>query len=47
MFDYESMAGDAFIKDRKKRLKSYEWTYTGIKFTIPDIDKEMDLGKYS
>ena len=47
MFDYESLAGEAFIKDRKKRLKSYEWTDTGVKFVISDINKEMDLGKYS
>ena len=46
MFDYESAAGQAFIKDRKNRLKSYEWTYTGIKLTIPNIKKAMDLGKY-
>ena len=44
MFDYENIAGQAFIKD--KRLKSYEWTDTGIKLTIKDLDKNMDLGKY-
>ena len=46
MFDYESAAGQAFIKDREKRLKSYNWTATGIKLMIPDIDEEKDLGKY-
>ena len=46
MFDYESAAGQAFIKDRYGRLKSYEWTNTGIKLKIQDIDKEKDLGKY-
>ena len=44
MFDYESAAGQAFIKDN--RLKSYKWTDTGIELTIPYIKKEMDLGKY-
>ena len=28
------------------RLESYEWTDTGIKFTILDIDEEMDVGSY-
>ena len=46
MFDYEKRKGQSFIKDEKKRLKSYEWTETGIKFTIQDIKKEMDLGIY-
>ena len=46
MFDYESAAGQAFMKDRDHRLKSYNWTDTGITLTIPDIDKERDLGKY-
>ena len=44
LFDYESAAGQAFIKD--SRLKSFHWTKTGIKLTIPEINKEMDLGKY-
>ena len=44
MFDYESAAGQAFIKD--SRLKSFEWTDTGIKLTIPGIKKEIDSGKY-
>ena len=46
MFDYEKLAGQAYVKDRFKRLQSYEWMNTGIKFTIPDIDKKIDLGKY-
>ena len=46
MFDYESAAGKAFLKDPNNRLKSYEWTDTGIKLTIPDIGNEVDLGKY-
>ena len=46
MFDYESVAGKAFIKDKNSRLKSYNWTDTGIKLMIPDIDKKKDLGKY-
>ena len=46
MFDYESAAGQVFMKDTYNRLKSYEWTDTGIKFTIPNIKKEIDLGKY-
>ena len=44
MFDYESIAGQAFLKDN--RIKSYEWTDTGINLTIVDIDKNLDLGKY-
>ena len=46
MFDYERAAGKAFMKDRDHRLKSYNWTKTGIQLTIPGIKKEMDLGKY-
>ena len=46
MFDYESGVGKAFIKDRKDRLKSYEWTKTGIKLTISYINKDTDFGKY-
>ena len=46
MFDYERIAGQAFMKDSYNRLTSYEWTDTGIKLMIPDIDKEKDLGKY-
>ena len=46
MFDYEKTAGQAFMKDRNNRLKSYEWTNTGIKLMIPDINKNMDLGNY-
>ena len=46
MFDYESAAGQAFIKDTHQRLISYEWTDTGIKLTIGNIDKTNDLGKY-
>ena len=46
MFDYESAAGEAFIKDRDARLKSFEWTDTGIKMTIPDINKDKDLAEY-
>ena len=46
MFDYEKTAGQAFMKDRNSRLKSYEWTNTGIKLTISDINKKMDLGNY-
>ena len=46
MFDYESAAGQAFMKDNEKRLKLYHWTNTGIKFTIQDIDKGKDSGKY-
>ena len=44
LFDYESDAGQAFMKDN--RLKSYEWTDTGIKLMIPNMDKEKDSGKY-
>ena len=44
MFDFESAAGQAFIKDN--RLKAYNWTNTGIKFNIPSINKEIHLGKY-
>ena len=44
LFDYESAAGQAFIKDN--RLKSYEWTDKGIRFIITDIVKEKDQGKY-
>ena len=46
MFDYEKAAGQAYIKDRFRRLQSYDWTNTGIRFTIPDIDRKMDLGIY-
>ena len=46
MFDYERAAGQAFMKDRDHRLKTKNWTDTGIKLTIPGIKKEMDLGKY-
>ena len=46
MFDFEAVADQAFIKSNEMRLKYYSWTETGIKFTIPDIDKERDLGKY-
>ena len=46
MFDYERASGQAFMKDKYNRLKSYEWTDTGIKLMILDINKEMDLGKY-
>ena len=46
MFDYERLAGEAYIKDRYNRLKSYQWTDSGVRFTILDINKEMDLGKY-
>ena len=28
------------------RLESYEWTDTGVKFTIQDINKEMHMGAY-
>ena len=45
MFDYEQMAGAAYMKDSHNRLKSYKWTDTGIKLLIPDLDKK-DLGKY-
>ena len=44
MFDYEQVAGQAFMKGN--RLKSYEWTGTGIKFTILDINRNLDQGKY-
>ena len=44
MFDYEDVAGQAFIKDN--RLTSYELTATGIKLMISDINKNMDLGTY-
>ena len=46
MLDYERKANQTYIKDRKNRLKSYVWTDTGIKLTIPDIDKEKDVGTY-
>ena len=46
MFDYESAAGQAFIKDKHQRLISQEWTDTGIRLTIGNIDKTNDLGKY-
>ena len=44
LFDYESVKGQVFIKDN--RLKSYQWTDTGIRFIITDIVKEKDQGKY-
>ena len=44
MLDYESLAGQTFMKDN--RLKSYKWTDTGIQLMIANIDKEKDLGKY-
>ena len=44
LFDYEKLAGQAFIKGN--RVKKYEWTATGIKLTIPNIKKDVDLGKY-
>ena len=44
LFDYESVTGQAYIKDN--RLKSYEWTDKGIRFIITDIVKEKDQGKY-
>ena len=46
MFDFEAVADQAFIKRNEMRLKHYNWTDTGIKFTIPDIDRGKDLGKY-
>ena len=46
MFDYESAAGQAYMKDSYHRLKSYHWTNTGITLGIPGIKKEMDWGKY-
>ena len=45
MFDYERLAGKSYIKD--KRLKSFDWTDTGIKLRIPVINKDEDLGKYN
>ena len=45
MFNYESVTGHAFIKDSYNRLKSYQSTDKGIKLMIPNISKEMDLGK--
>ena len=44
LFDYEDVAGQVFIKDN--RLKSFEWTDTGIKLKISDINRKKDLGKY-
>ena len=44
LFDYERTTGRAFIKTN--RLKSYEWTPTGIKLTFTEINKKLDLGKY-
>ena len=44
LFDYENLAGQAFIKGN--RLKKYEWTATGIKLTIPGMKKDVDFGKY-
>ena len=46
MFDYERAAGQAFMKDGYNRLKSYDWTDTGIKLIIPGIKREIDLGNY-
>ena len=46
MFDYESIAGQSFLKDKHQRLISYEWTDTGIRLTIGNIDNATDLGKY-
>ena len=46
MFDYESVAGKAFVKDENHRLKFYNWTDTGITLTIPQINNTTDLGKY-
>ena len=47
MFDYESAAGQVFVKDSYNRLKSFNWTDTGIIVQIRDINKKMDLGKYA
>ena len=44
MFDYESDAGESFIRD--ERLTSYSWTDTGIKLVISNINKEVDFGRY-
>ena len=44
MFDYEIIAGQGYMKD--SRLKSFEWTDTGIKLTILHTHKNLDLGKY-
>ena len=44
IFDYESISRKPKIKD--SRLKSFEWTDTGIKLRFKDIDKELDIGKY-
>ena len=44
LFDYERAVGKAFIKDN--RLKSFEWTDTGIKLIITDIVKKKDQRKY-
>ena len=46
MFDYETAAGQVYMKDWDNRLKSYKWTDKGIKLTIPDIDNKKDSGKY-
>ena len=46
MFEYEDLTGQAVIIDQKSRLKSFHWTETGINFTIPNINKKMDLGIY-
>ena len=46
MFDFESAAGQVFIKDSESRLESYIWTDTGINLTICDINNDTDLGTY-
>ena len=44
--DYESAAGQVFMKDQYNRLKNYTWTERGIELTITAIQKEIDSGKY-
>ena len=46
MFEFEKIKGQGFVNYDKRRLKSYQWTETGIKFSILDVNKDKDLGKY-
>ena len=43
MFEYESSTG----KSSTNRVESCEWTDTGIKLKIPDMNMEMDSHTYA
>ena len=46
MFEFEKITGQGFVNYDERRLTSYQWTETGIKLSILDINKYKDLGKY-